>query len=120
MARRLVRARYGRATPLLLSIFKHGLKERVKAYATYVVGRLNLPNAYAIAHAVDELLGRLDWRRVQGRNPRVVAGVLVEMACGVVGTYVDRGDVARVLGISKYTLRDNIRILKRAGFSGDP
>ncbi len=113
MARRLGRDRFGNVVSLLASTLRRGLRERVRMYAVSAIRRLAVPNAYLVVHTLDEMLASLDMRKVQGRNPRVVAGALVELACEAVGVHVDRGELARALGISRHTIRGNVRILKK-------
>ncbi len=113
MAKRLGSAKFGNVVSLIASTFKHSLRERVKMYAVLTVGRLAVPNVPLVTHVLDRMLGSLDMRKVQGKNPRVVAGALVELACEAAGVYVDRGELAQVLGISRHAIRDNVRILKK-------
>ncbi len=68
--------------------------------------------ANALSKAV-ELFEKLDKRVYQGRSPRTIAAALYYLAVGDPGV-VRRSDVAAVLGINKYTVRDMAMKLRKA------
>ena len=52
--------------------------------------------------------------RLRYRNPRVIAAALVYEAVKSAGIEVSQSEVAKYFGISKYSLRDALRELRKA------
>ena len=60
-----------------------------------------------------EIFKRLDKRVYQGKAPRVVAAALAYLAAERLGLYVRTQAIAKILNVSKYSVRDTAWRLRR-------
>lgn len=66
-----------------------------------------------VAAVALEMFKRLDKRVYQGRSPRVVAATLAYLAAERLGIYVHKSVVAKILKVSKFTIKDTAWRLRR-------
>ena len=60
-----------------------------------------------------EIFKRLDKRVYQGRSPRVVAAALAYIAAERLGLYVHKRVIAKILNVSKFSIRDTATCLRK-------
>ncbi|MEM1888752.1 MAG: transcription initiation factor IIB family protein [Pyrobaculum sp.] len=60
-----------------------------------------------------DLFKNLDKRVYQGKNPRVLAASLVYLAAESLGMHIPKQSIAKVLSISKFTIRDTVSRLRK-------
>jgi transcription initiation factor TFIIIB Brf1 subunit/transcription initiation factor TFIIB len=86
------------------------VEERIRRYIEEVAEALGISEA---AKRALELYGAIGKRRVQGKNPRVVAGALLYIAVNEYKLSIDKAAIANRLGVSKLSIRDTATHLKK-------
>ncbi|ABP51678.1 MULTISPECIES: TFIIB-type zinc ribbon-containing protein [Pyrobaculum] len=59
-----------------------------------------------------EIFRNLDKRVYQGKTPKAIAAALVYLAAERAGIHIYKQTIARILGISKFTIRDTVTRLR--------
>jgi len=89
---------------------KRRYSELVKFYVAKVARELGRPDLERVALATFQ---GLDKRVYQGKNPRVLAAALVYMAAEKTGYHIHKQQIALLLNISKFSIRDTVTKLRR-------
>lgn len=89
---------------------KVSVEERIRRYIEEVAEALGIPEAAKKALELYDVIGK---RRIQGKNPRVVAGALLYIAVNEYKLSIDKAAIANRLGISKLSIRDTATRLRR-------
>lgn len=90
---------------------KINLKEKIKKYIEELHKDLGAPG-YVLAEAI-AVLDLINKRRIQGKNPRVVAATIFYLIANKHGLSYDKDLVAKRLGISKLSIRDTATYLRK-------
>jgi transcription initiation factor TFIIIB Brf1 subunit/transcription initiation factor TFIIB len=93
---------------------KEGVKKRygevVEFYITKITSELGRED---IGKAAMKMFRKLDKRIYQGKSPRVIAAALFYLAAEQFGFYVHKQTIAKILGISKFSIRDTASRLRK-------
>ncbi|MGB9703959.1 MAG: TFIIB-type zinc ribbon-containing protein [Pyrobaculum sp.] len=93
---------------------KEGVKKRygevVEFYITKIASELGREDVGKVAM---EMFRKLDKRIYQGKSPRVIAAALSYLAAEQIGFYVHKQVIAKILGVSKFSIRDTASRLRR-------
>ena len=91
-------------------VFKKRYGELVQLHLAKVAKGLGRPELKEEAWM---MFIKIDKKVYQSKNPRAVAAALVYMAAEKKGLNISRPQIAVILNISKFTIRDMVRRLKR-------
>jgi len=91
-------------------VFKKRYGELVRLYLAKAAKKLGRPE---LERAAWSLFIKIDKRVYQSKNPRAVAAALVYMAAEERGLNIPKSQIAVILNVSKFTVRDMVRRLKR-------
>ncbi|MFN7105135.1 MAG: TFIIB-type zinc ribbon-containing protein [Pyrobaculum sp.] len=89
---------------------KKRYSELVKIYMEKICKEIKRED---IAQEAFKLFTELDKRIWQGKNPRVVAAALVYLAAERRQLYLHKQKIAKILNISKYTIRDTVSKIRK-------
>ncbi len=88
---------------------RRSVRDRVKAYAHACLSRLLGDSWVKLASDVEEFLSGIERGTLLSRNPQTLAAAAVYYACRKNGLNVRVEDIARILGVSQFTVRDFLR-----------
>jgi transcription initiation factor TFIIIB Brf1 subunit/transcription initiation factor TFIIB len=91
-------------------VFKKRYSELVRSYLAETAKKLGRPELDQEAWSI---FSRIDKRVYQSKNPRAVAAALVYMAAEKRGFNVSKPQIAVILNVSKFTVRDMVGRLRR-------
>jgi transcription initiation factor TFIIIB Brf1 subunit/transcription initiation factor TFIIB len=86
-------------------------KDRIKQYIESLAKDLDAPG-YILNTSI-KVLESIDKRKIQGKNPRVVAGTIFYLVSNRYGLSYDKNNIAKRLNISKLSIRDTAVYLKK-------
>jgi transcription initiation factor TFIIIB Brf1 subunit/transcription initiation factor TFIIB len=89
---------------------KKRYSELVRFYLAKVARELGRPELEQVAWS---MFTTFDKRVYQGKNPRVIAAALVYLAAEKSGSHIYKQQIAVILNISKFTIRDTVTKLRR-------
>jgi len=89
---------------------KRKYSELVKFYVAKIARELSRPDLERVAMSIFQ---HIDKRVYQGKNPRVLAAALVYMAAEKTGHHIHKQQIALLLNISKFSIRDTVTKLRR-------
>lgn len=93
---------------------KESVKRRysdvVEFYVARIADELGRKDVGVVAM---EIFKRIDKRVYQGKSPRVIAAAISYLAAEQLGFYVHKQTIAKILGISKFSIRDTASRLRR-------
>jgi transcription initiation factor TFIIIB Brf1 subunit/transcription initiation factor TFIIB len=89
---------------------KRKYSELVRFYVAKTARELGRPD---LEHVALSTFQGLDKRVYQGKNPRVLAAALVYMAAEKTGYHIHKQQIALLLNISKFSIRDTVTKLRR-------
>lgn len=84
--------------------------EIVRLYIGKVAEALGRPEVATVAM---EIFQRLDKRVYQGKSPRVIAAAVTYLAAERLGLYIHKQVIAKILNVSKFSIRDTVSRLRR-------
>lgn len=90
---------------------KINLKEKIRGYIEELHRDLEAPS-YVLAEAV-MVLDLINKRRIQGKNPRVLAATIFYLVANKHGLSYDKDLIAKRLGVSKLSIRDTATYLRK-------
>lgn len=82
----------------------------VKFYINKISTELAIEDIREVAW---DLFQKLDKRVYQGKNPRVIAASVVYLAAEAMGVQIYKQTIAKIVNISKFTIRDTVSKLRR-------
>jgi len=91
-------------------IFKKKYGELVRLHLAKAAKKLDCPGLDQEALSI---FSRIDKRVYQSKNPRAIAAALVYIAAEKRGLNISKPQIAMALNISKFTVRDMVRRLRR-------
>ncbi|AAL63960.1 TFIIB-type zinc ribbon-containing protein [Pyrobaculum aerophilum] len=89
---------------------KKKYSEMVKMYTGKVAEALGVPEVTVVAL---QIFQRLDKRIYQGKSPRVIAAAVAYLAAERLGIYIHKQVIAKILGVSKFSIRDTASRLRK-------
>ena len=90
---------------------KINIKEKIKQYIEELYNDLDAPND-VLSEALS-ILNTIDKKKIQGKNPRVVAATIFYLISNKHGLSYDKDLIAKRLGISKLSIRDTATYLRK-------
>ena len=91
-------------------VFKKRYGELVQSYLAKTAKKLGRPE---LEQAAWSLFIKIDKRVYQSKNPRAVVAALMYIAAEKRGLNIPKSQIAVILNISKFTVRDMVRRLRR-------
>lgn len=86
-------------------------EERMRKYLEELAAAFSIPQH--IVEYAEGLYKSLDKRKIQGKNPRVLAGTLVYIAINEYKLNIDKSAIANKLNISKLSIRDTATLIRK-------
>ncbi|MGC8582864.1 MAG: TFIIB-type zinc ribbon-containing protein [Thermoproteus sp.] len=86
-------------------------KEKIKQYIELLVKDLEAP-IYVLDSSI-KILESIDKRKIQGKNPRVIAATIFYLVSNRYGLSYDKENIAKRLNISKLSIRDTAVYLRK-------